>query len=123
MTPCDDWSKLSKPGARRRGERVARDRLYNVTKPCPPFDPALGGVPDTPDVVDGLITVVAYKDSKARRRDMETYTGGARARFGYAYGKSTLITLGLVTPPQLDEAFVAAMDDLKARRVSEKSNP
>jgi hypothetical protein len=31
------------------------------------------------------------------------------SRFGYTSGKTALITLGLVTPPQLDEAFVAAM--------------
>jgi hypothetical protein len=101
--------------------RKARDRLYNITKPCPPFDPVLGGVPDTPDVVDGLVTVVVYKDSKARRRGMEKHTD--LERFGYTYGRTTLITRSLVTPPQLNEAFVAAMGDLKARRVSEQKPP
>jgi hypothetical protein len=102
---------------RSRGEQLARDRLYNITKPCPPPDET-GSVPDFPDVVDGLVTVVVYKDSKARGRGMEKHTD--LERFGYTYGKTAIITLGLVTPPQLADAFVAAMEDLKARRVSER---
>jgi hypothetical protein len=121
MTPCDDWARKS-PALRGgdRGQR-ASDRLYNITKPCPPFDPALGGVPDTPDVVDGLITVVVFKDSKTRRHNLKHWADFQR--FAYAYGKTTLITLQLFAPPQLDDAFVAAMEDLGARRVSEQKPP
>jgi hypothetical protein len=118
MTPCDDWARKSPVLRGRGGGGRARDRLYNITKACPPFDPALGGVPDTPDVIDGLVTVVVFKDSKARRRGMDEWTD--TQRFGYAYRKTTLITLQLFAPPQLDEAFVAAMKDLKARRVHEQ---
>jgi hypothetical protein len=116
MTPCDNWTRRSPIAGRSRGERV-RDRLYNITKPCPPPD-EFGSVPDTPDVVDGLITVAVFPDSKSLRRGMQNYTDSAR--FGYAYRKTTLITLQLSGPPEINKAFLAAMGDLRAPLVSEQ---
>ena len=41
------------------------------------------------------------------------------SHYVYAYGKVTLIHLGPYPSPELEGAFVAAMKDLNARRVSE----
>jgi len=83
----------------------------------PPRDET-GVVPDTPDVVDGLVIIVVYKDSNARKRGMDYYTG-IDSRFAYTYGKNTLIQLQAFAPPELDAAFVDAMKHLKVHRVSE----
>jgi hypothetical protein len=129
MIACEtsDWTVHTDVDdrTRARGVQAQRRRIVNVTKPCPPRDET-GVVPDTPDVVDGLVTVVVYKDSKARREGMKNTTDNATLR--YTYGKNTLIQLQAFAPQSpgrvpLDAAFVAAMADLKARRVSEQKPP
>jgi hypothetical protein len=121
MIPCEssDWTVHIHADDRKRtrGEQAQRRRTVNITKPCPPRDET-GVVPDTPDVVDGLVRIVVYKDSNARKRGMDNYTG-IDSGFAYTYGKNTLIQLQAVAPPELETAFVAAMKDLKAHRVSE----
>jgi hypothetical protein len=115
ITPCEtsDWAARldafdRSPG---RSERAQRERLVNITKPCPPDQT------DNRDEIDGRITIVVSKSARQRTKGMSFHDESNR--FGYAYGRSTLILLQNLAPTQLEEAFLGAMTDLHARRVLE----
>jgi hypothetical protein len=115
ITPCEtsDWTARldafdRSPG---RGDRAQRERLVNITTPCPPDET------DNPDEIDGRITIVVSKSATQRKKGVSFHDESNR--FGYTYGRSTLILLHNLAPPQLEEAFLATMTDLHARRVLE----
>jgi hypothetical protein len=115
ITPCEtsDWTARLDAFDRTttRRERAQRERLVNITKPCPPDEA------DNPDEIDGHITIVVSKSAKQRKKGVSFHDESNR--FGYTYGRSTLILLHNLAPLQLEEAFLAAMTDLQARRVLE----
>jgi hypothetical protein len=69
------------------------------------------------EAFDGLVAVTVYKNTSLRKQGVKHYK--FLSRYVYAYGKLTLIHLGPYPSRELRDAFVAAMYDLNARRVSE----
>src|SRR5262249_5405894 len=94
-----------------------RVRLVMVGgQPCPQPD-AFANEFDFREAFAGVVSINIYKSTKLRKEGMKDYK--VVSRFVYAYGRLTLIHLGPYPSRQLIDAFVAAMDDLNARRVSE----
>ena len=119
ITPCEttDWAarydELDRPFYVRE-ERARRIRLVNVAQPCPPPD-EFGLIPE--DQTEGVVRIIIYKTVKLRDRGVERERDAGR--FVYAYDKKTLVVLQLTSRPELEDPFVAAMNDLGARPVSE----
>ncbi len=118
-----DWTAKSatRDGRANRGERARRSRIVvDMPQPCPPVDPKSGDVYGKGTGRVGVVNVDVFKNGKERRRGVKNYAAGPY-RFGYTWGNDVLVSLyPLLLPPGLEQAFVAAMKDLKARRVFER---
>jgi hypothetical protein len=125
IAPCEpqDWTsenEIQSAYASSKLAREERDRGVRLVmaagRPCPEPD-AFASETDWREAFNGLVAITVYKTPKLRERGMKHYNH--ISRFVYAYGRLTLIHLGPYPSRELTNAFVAAMKDLHARRVSE----
>lgn len=117
ITPCEtpDWTAkldvFDEPID--RDQRAKRIRLVmGPDRPCPARD-AYADEVEWENAHDGTITVIVYKNAKARAR----WEKRRSSLMTFVYGKRTLIDNALPSP-ELDGAFFATMKDLKARRAA-----
>jgi hypothetical protein len=112
-----DWSVTSKAQddlpVSRDGVRAQRSRLVVLAPQlCPPVHPETGDVsPENAGLV-GAIDVFDFKSATALKRHGEDYTEGRG--YGYVRNRNVLIQLYAGSPPGVEEAFFAAMNDLRA---------
>jgi len=125
IAPCmpQDWTsenEVQSAYASSKNAWTQRDRRVRpvmvVGQPCPQPDAFANDV-DFMEAFHGVVSINVYKSRQLRKQGIKNYNH--ISRFVYAYGKLTLIHLGPYPSRELADAFVAAMDDLNARRVSE----
>jgi hypothetical protein len=116
-SPTQDGSSTYPSGKKKwPEERDRRSRIVVLApQPCPALDPESGDVyGDDTDLV-GVIDVYDFKSRTAGaslKRHGKDYTKG----IGYVWQGRTLIDFYPLPPPGMEQAFVAAMKDLGARR-------